>query len=88
MRISGSGKGYTLWLSASDTYDWTHRAGAAWPGSRLNGGRLKVQVDRNGICDVTINGKMGDVPREELEAIVSDHLPAQFRHLWPVWETK
>ena len=86
MKFSGNDNGYTLLLSAVDTYEWAHRPGSVWVCSRCSGSRLKVQVDRNGICEMKINGRSGDVPGEELEAIVAAHLPAEFRHLWPVWE--
>ena len=81
---------YTLWLSARDTYNWATRPNAIWPCSTLRDHRVMVQVDSNGLCDLTIDGRMPDDPDlgagGELEAIVSDHLPASLRHLWPTWE--
>ena len=44
-----------------------------------------VGVDSNGLCEFTMNGRDGDVSGDELQAIVADHLPADCRHLWPVW---
>ena len=88
MRIRGDDNGYTLWLSAHDTSEWANRAGFRGWVNRFRGVRVKVTVDSNGISEVTINGREGDVPNDELEAIVGDHLPAQFRRLWPIWETK
>jgi len=78
---------YTLWLSARDTYDWAHKPGARWPCSTLSDHRAMVQVDTNGLCDLTIDGKdEGDIDGNELDAIVADHLPLALRHLWPCWE--
>jgi hypothetical protein len=78
--------GYTLWLSADDTYNWATRPHKSCPCSTLRGSRLVVQVDSNGLCDIAIDGKLGDCDGTELDAIVSDHLPPALRHLWPVWE--
>lgn len=72
-------------LSAEDTYRWATRAGASWPCSQLRGNRVAVTVDRNGLCDLSFNGRDADIDGNELDAIVSDHLPADLRHLWPVW---
>lgn len=91
MRISkhkndkGAIIGYAMWLSARDTYDWAHKVGASWPCSTLSGERCMVGVDSNGLYDFTLNGRYGDCDGTELDAIVSDHLPADCRHLWPVW---
>ncbi len=80
---------YTLWLSAQETDDWRSRPGAAWPCSTIRGRRLYVAVDSNGIFDFTVGGKYDDdIDGNELDAIVSDHLPADLRHLWPVWGAK
>jgi hypothetical protein len=81
----GEIKGYTLWLTSQDTSTWATRPGHAWPGSQLRGKRVVVQVDSNGLSDMAVNGKSLDVDGNELEAIVSDKLPKQYRHLWPVW---
>jgi hypothetical protein len=89
MRVSypGDPKGYSLWLSANDTYRWAHRAGNSWPCSTLSGKRIALSVDSNGINYLTVNGKEGvDVDENELTAIVADHLPKELRHLWPTWE--
>jgi hypothetical protein len=78
--------GYALWLSASDTYNWAHRPGSSWPCSQLSDNRCLVVCDDNGLCDFTLNGRDGDIDGNELDACVADHLPADCRHLWPVWE--
>ena len=94
MRIKSQpdNKGYTIWLSAHDTYDWAHKVGAAWPGSTLAHNRIMVCVDRNGLCDLTVNGKSPgehtDIDGTELSACIADHLPKHLRHLWPAWEHK
>jgi hypothetical protein len=67
--------GLTLWLSARDTYEWANRAGARWPCSELSGKRLVACFDRNGLCDIAINGKSdADVSSTEFNAITSDFL--------------
>ena len=87
MIVEGTKSGYTLRLSANNTHDWACRAGSVWPCSVLNNRRVRVEVDANGIVDLAIDGKSGDCGSDELEAIVSDHLPAEYRHLWPTWES-
>ena len=88
MRIKGSADGYAMWLSARDTYDWAHKPGAAWPGSTLANKRVVVSVDSNGLYDLTIDGREGDCDGNELSAIVADHLPKAYRHMWPTWEAQ
>lgn len=79
--------GYTMWLSSSDTHHWARKPGASWPCSTLSGDRCVVVVDSNGLCDMAINGQSGaECDGTELDAIVADHLPADCRHLWPVWQ--
>ena len=83
---AGQPIGYTMWLSSTETYDWAHRADAAWPCSTIDGKRIKIIVDGNGPYDVTIAGVDGDdIDGGELRAIIADHLPVNCRHLWPVW---
>jgi hypothetical protein len=80
---------YSLWLSADDTYRWANRAGGWWPCSDISGKRLCVQVDSNGLVGVFVNGSGdADIDGNELDAIVSDFLPASHRHLWPTWEAR
>ena len=88
MKLTPTPSGYTLRLSAQETWDWA--IGHGWPGSMLSGRRVRLEVDSNGLCDLAIDGGRGDqdCPSEELNALVSDHLPAAFRHLWPCWERR
>ena len=79
-------QGYTMWLSARDTDNWAHQPDTSWPCSQCAGHRLRVEVDSNGLCDFTIDGRFGDMDGTELDAIVADYLPDALRHLWPVWE--
>ena len=86
MRIEESITGYSIWLSARDTYNWANKAGARWPCSELCGNRFMACVDANGLCDFTLNGAGDiDVNGTELAACITDHLPERFRHLWPTW---
>ena len=90
MRIKRNidGSGYTLWLSAADTYAWAHRPGAAWPCSTLADHRLRIEVDQNGLCYLTVDGKSAgnNIDGQELDSCVAYHLPADCRRLWPTWE--
>lgn len=78
--------GYTIWLSADDTEAWAHKPTAYWPCSAYSGKRLAVCVDSNGLCDLAVNGRDdSDGDGDELAAMVGDHLPKEYRHLWPTW---
>ena len=90
MRISTEERGgkavlYQLSLSENETYDWANKPNGAWPCSMLAGKRLRVSVDLNGLFDVAVNGKFADVDNTELQAIVSDFIPDNCKHLWPCW---
>ena len=74
MRTHISENGFSLWLSANDTYNWAHKAEAAWPCSELSGHRVVVQFDSNGLCDLAIDGRDGDCDCTELSAIVADFM--------------
>lgn len=64
-----------IWLSGNETHAWANRAGSHWPCSQLSGKRLFAEFDRNGLCDLAIDGKMDDCcDSNELNAIVCDHL--------------
>jgi hypothetical protein len=87
MKLKEINGGYQLWLSANDTYNWAHKAGASWPCSTLSDHRLFVLVDNNGLCDYTVDGKeCPDLSGDELTACVSDHLPESLHAFWPVWK--
>jgi len=77
-------KGYTLWLSKNDTEKWATRSGNSWPCSTTRGKAIVVEVDSNGICEG--NKPALNADSHELEAIVSDHLPEKYKHLWPCWK--
>lgn len=77
MRIQRHEHSTKLWLSANDTYNWAHKAGAAWPCSQLSNRRLFVEFDQRGdLVDLAIDGGRGDqdCDSNELDAIVADHL--------------
>lgn len=86
---SGEVVGWQLWLSARDTDNWRYKPGAAWPCSVIGGHRIFVDVDSNGFCGMTIDGKQPhvetDIDGNEFDAIVADHQPHEARHLWPKW---
>lgn len=75
MRIRRSQYGTTVWASAHDTYQWAHKAGAAWPCSTLSDNRIMVTLDASGdVVDFTLNGRDGDVDSHELNAFLADVL--------------
>ena len=63
-----------LWLSARETCDWANRPGERWPCSQLAGRRLFAEFDRNGLCDLAIDGRSDDCDCNEFNAITSDFL--------------
>lgn len=76
MKIERYDKTVKLWLSASDTYNWAHRAGSCWPCSYLSGKRLFADFDNGDLVDILVNGKPddGNTPGDEFTAICSDAL--------------
>lgn len=74
MRVSINPWSVKVWLSARDTYEWAHKAGASWPCSQLSNRRVFAEFDRGGLVDFTINGKSRDCDANELNAITSDAL--------------
>ena len=72
--------GTQLWISANETYEWAHRAGASWPCSTLSNRRLFVEFDARGnLVDLTIDGRNDvDCDANELSALTSDFLRARF----------
>ena len=68
--------GISLWLSANETDNWAHRPRNSWPCSQLAGRRVFAQFDRNGLCDLAIDGGRGeqDCDANELSALCADHL--------------
>ena len=85
MRLKDHGNGFTIWISADDTYEWAHRTGAAWPGSELAGHRLRVDYDTNGIWQLTVDGYPKNIDATELNAIVSDFAAEQLPEDHPCW---
>ena len=88
MRLAITRTGFTLWLSASDTYDWAHRSGQSWPGSQLSGRRIVAEYDDNGLLDLAVDGRDSDddLGADELNAIVHDHLIDRLPALHPAWD--
>lgn len=78
MKIQTNGNNVKLWLSASDTYRWAHRAGSRWPCSTLSNKRLFAEFDDADLIDYTVNGKSGvDVDASEFNAIIADFTPSK-----------
>lgn len=87
MRIKEVDNGYYMYLTGHDTYNWAHREGLNWPGSVLSSRSLFVLVSKNGLLDITQNGRDAiDIPHNELIACISDHLPKKLQRFWPVWK--
>lgn len=57
MRLTLSDKGFSVWVSANETYNWAHRPGKSWSCSTLSNHRFFAQFNSNGLCDLTIDGK-------------------------------
>lgn len=75
MRVQIYDNGVNVWLSANDTYEWANRPGKRWPCSDLSGKRVFASFDRNGLCDIAIDGKSDtDVSGHEFNAIIADFL--------------
>ena len=76
MRIKDNGDAVTLWASATDTYDWAHRADASWPCSTLSGHRFCATFDSNGLLELTVDGGTftPEFDGHEFSAICSDLL--------------
>ena len=73
VKIKGKRGDCVVWISAKDTYNWAHRAGASWPCSTLSGKRLCATIQNDDLVDITINGKYGiDADGYEVDAILAD----------------
>ena len=73
MRSKVFGKFFQVWLSAHDTYTWATKPGGAWPCSTLKDKRLFAEFHDGDLVDLEVNGKTGDVPIEEFNAIIEDY---------------
>ena len=81
--------GFKLWLSAQDTFQWASRLNSRWPCSVIADRRLFVEFDSNGLMEcAVVNGGRGDqnVPADELNAIVYDHVRTRLSQDNPAWE--
>lgn len=76
MRTQITATQVVVWISARETYDWAHRADAAWPCSRLSNKRLCATFDNHGLSELTVDGRSpsDDLDGTELSAICADHL--------------
>jgi hypothetical protein len=75
MRLQDNGDSISVRISASETYAWSRRPGAAWPCSTLADRRIFAAFDRNGLFDLAVDGKSdADVDVHEFNALTSDML--------------
>ena len=83
MRALVQKDGFVLWLSADDTYNWANKPHAHWPCSTLSNKRMVAVFDSNGLCDISVNGRVaGDgelsaIDGTEFSAIVADFMRAK-----------
>lgn len=90
MKLVHHSHGYQLWLSQRETENWASSPFSSWPCSELCGRSLYVEIDRNGLCAISVNGSSSlveNLSNDELSACVSDHIagtPAE--QFWPVWK--
>ena len=80
MRIQKHDSTVKLWLSAKDTYNWAHKAGALWPCSVLADKRLFAEFSDGDLIDYTVNGKLVNVPADEFNAMTGDFLAQHTSH--------
>jgi len=85
MKLQTFNSGFNVWISARETDNWAHRPGSSWPCSQLAGRRLWVQFDRNGLCDMAIDGRFRDCDATELSACVADHLTGRLPESHPCY---
>ena len=85
MRIKSNDSGFTMWLSANDTYKWATNPNNRWPCSTMSDHRFVIVVDSNGLCDFSRDGQddTGQTDGNELSAIVGDFLPKHLDGFWP-----
>lgn len=75
MRIKELNGYIALWLSANDTANWASN----WPQAYIYNKRMMAVFDPDGdLVDLTINGKNGDCPLDEFNAICYDHIKPRF----------
>jgi|WetSurMetagenome_2_1015567.scaffolds.fasta_scaffold200160_3 hypothetical protein len=77
-----------LSASADDTSQWAHRPWERWPCSALSGHRFVATFDRNGLCDLTVDGRHDrgpEVMADELSAICADLLREKLPQDHPAW---
>lgn len=81
---------YGLSLTADETQDWADER--CWLDSIIAGHKLRVCINENGLCECLVDGDsiehLNNIDNNELTAIVADHLPKEYRHLWPTWADK
>lgn len=98
MRIRISPLGVSLWLSKQETTDWANGAiwagtkqgwitHGSWPYSQLRGKRVFASFDRNGLCDMTIDGNSSvDCDASEFSALCADYLSLKLPKEHPCYD--
>ena len=85
MRVKIQDDSVAVWFSENDTYTWAHIP-KYWPCSTLSGKRLVVEYDRNGLCDLRVNGKSDvDVSSDELNALVCHFMRSRLPKYHPCY---
>lgn len=88
--LDGEVIGYYLTMSEKETWRWANWK-PYWPCSKIANHSLTVEVDKNGLVVLKIDGHFNpnkEIPGEELDAIIEDYMPKQAEHLWPAWNSQ
>lgn len=72
MKVQRNGQSITIWASTQDTHRWATRPWSSWPCSKLSGKRLRAELQRGDLVDLTVNGRGADIPADELTAFLDD----------------
>lgn len=74
--------GYRMVITEEQRNAWANRPNLRWPNALLRG-PITIEADKKGLIAIEPSA----IPSlAELEALVSDHLPPELRHLWPTYE--
>lgn len=90
MRLLDHGTSLALWVSARETRAWARGDSKVngykqWPCSQLAGKRFFAAFDRNGLVDISVNGRDADINADEFNAVVSDFLALKLKEDHPLY---